>query len=132
MKTWRNISQLLSILSLLITVIGCGDASKSGPFGPPHNSPLLSPFAGQWIFEDEKTLAAPKATGTSAEHIEMLRKIWAENPQYPYKPPDLTFTGNEATGGAGILCAEYRFLTVHQHADKICQSMVSRRPIRSW
>ncbi len=90
-----------------------------GPFGAPDESRLLSPFAGVWVFDFEKTLAAQKAAGVSDEQIENLRKLYSANPQLGKMHTDLKITGNEAVG-SGLPAVEYRFFAMHEHDGNIC------------
>lgn len=96
---------------------GAGAASESGPFGPPSNSRLLSPFAGAWRFDLEKTLAAQKDGGAGEEELASIRKLYADNPQLGAMHADLTITGNEAVGADGC---EYRLFAMHEHDGIIC------------
>jgi hypothetical protein len=101
---------------------GCGGgpvASGGGPFGRPQESRLLAPFAGEWAFDFESTLAAQKAAGASEEEIDRWRKLYADNPQFGQMHPDMKITGTEAVC-SGIPASEYRFFAIHEHAGKIC------------
>jgi hypothetical protein len=108
--------------ALLLVLIGC-DASptppEGGPFGAPDESRLLSPFAGDWVFDFETTLAAQKAGGLSEENIKRLRTLYAENPQFGKMHADMTIKGNEAVC-SGLPPAEYRFFAMHEHDGKAC------------
>ncbi len=105
--------------TMFLFAIGCGDASDSGPFGAVKESILLSPFAGEWVIDFEKSLDAQKAAGASEEDIERLRKFYAENPQFGKMHPDMNITGDIAIC-AGTPNSEYRFFAMHQHGNKIC------------
>jgi hypothetical protein len=118
----RPISQTILFASFLFIFSSCsGNSSQTGngPFGPPHNSKLLSPFAGEWVFDFDKTIAAQKAAGASEKDIEGIRKLYGDHPELGKLHPDLSIAGNEAIGSE-IPASEYRFFSVHQHGDKIC------------
>ena len=121
---------ILALWALLpLAGTGCGPTSSSGPagledpssgpFGPESDSPLLAPFAGHWLFEFEKTLAAQKADGVSDEQIAQLRKLFSDNLQLGKMHPDLTIKGNVAVG-TGMINSEYRFFSMHEHDSKVC------------
>lgn len=114
-------SKSLSAIFILTSfaVIGCGSNTASGPFGAPRASVLMTPFAGEWAFEFDKTLAAQKTAGVSNQQIEQLRKFHADNPALGPMHPDLTFDGNVAVG-AGLPSSEYRLFGLHQHGSKVC------------
>jgi hypothetical protein len=107
------------LVPICIAAIGCGQDPASGPFGPPRSSALMTPFAGKWSFEFDKTLDAEKAAGASDEEIAQTRKMYAANPALGKMHPDLTFDGNVAVG-AGTVTSEYRFFGMHKHGAKIC------------
>jgi hypothetical protein len=114
--------RFMFVLALLPALAGCGAdmaGPGGGPFGAPGHSELLAPFAGDWVFDFERTLAAQKAAGATDEQIEKLRKLYAENPRFGKMHPDMTITGNVAVC-AGFPAAEYRFFTMHEHDGKIC------------
>jgi hypothetical protein len=117
----RNLCRNGALVLLSIAAVGCGqDPASSGPFGPPRSSALMTPFAGRWAFEAEKTLNAQKAAGASDEQIAEDRKVYAANPELVGQIcPDLTFDGNVAVG-AGLVSSEYRFFDMHKHGTKIC------------
>lgn len=102
-----------------IAMAGCGSDTASGPFGAPSASPLMTPCAGTWTFDLDKTLDAQKAAGVTDERIAQLRKLFADNQSLGKMHPDLTFDGNVAVG-AGLLSSEYRFFGMHTHGSKIC------------
>jgi len=116
-------SILFRIASILVltAITGCGQSENpdSGPFGPPKESRLLSPFAGEWRCDFEKTIEARQAAGTSEEEIERLRKFSSDNPQFSQLHPDLNISGDVAVS-PGIPSSEYRFFAMHQHGDKVC------------
>lgn len=109
--------------TLILFAVGCGGAADStadsGPFGPVKESLILSSFAGEWVFDFEKTLDSLNSAGASEEDIEQLRKLYTENPQIDKFHPDIKITGDIAIG-SGILSSEYRFYAMHQHDEKIC------------
>ena len=110
------------LAALLVGLSGCGDEPAepgAGPFGAPSKSPLLAPFAGEWVLDLGKTLDAQKAGGATDEDVERLRKLHAENPQLPKLHPDMTIMGNVAVC-SGTPSAEYRFFAMHQHGEKVC------------
>ena len=107
------------VLFIAIAAIGCTRDASEGPFGPAADSPLLSQFAGQWVFEFDKTLAALKAAGPTDQQIAQLRKLYAENPMLGKMHPDLTIKGNVAVG-AGTPSSEYRLFAMHKHDTKVC------------
>jgi len=119
MSAFERTFRTLSVLALGVAVAACGNRpeSGSGPFGPPKESPLLSPFAGRWAFDFEKTLAAQKEAGKSDEEVERLRKFYSANPQFGKMHPDLAITGDVAIGGVS---SEYRFFAMHAHDGKVC------------
>ncbi|MFM9960021.1 MAG: hypothetical protein ACKV2Q_02210 [Planctomycetaceae bacterium] len=111
---------LFAVLPLIsFAMIGCGLDPAEGPLGPPSESRLLAPFAGQWVFDFEKTLTAQKAAGVTDEQIAQLRKVFADNPTIGKMHPDLTIQGNVAVG-SGLLSSEYRFFAMHNHDSKVC------------
>ncbi|MGE5192646.1 MAG: hypothetical protein ACM3U2_09100 [Deltaproteobacteria bacterium] len=108
--------------AMLLALSGCGadlGGPGNGPFGAPAQSRLLAPFAGDWVFDFEKTLDAQKAAGATDEQIESLRKLYAENPQFGKMHPDMTIAGNEAAC-SGSPAAEYRLFGMHEHGPKVC------------
>ena len=107
-----------AVLAAMAGLSGCG-ADMAGPFGAPAESRLLSPFAGQWAFDFEKTLDAQKAAGATDKKIEKLRKLYARNPQFGKMHSDMTITGNEAVC-SGLPPAEYWFFAMHEHDGKVC------------
>ena len=114
----------VSLLNALVTMaslftIGCGANPASGPFGAPHASMLMTPFAGNWRFEFEQSLAAQKAAGISEEQIAQIRKFYADNPALGKMHADITIDGNVAVG-AGPLSSEYRFFGMHKHGSTVC------------
>lgn len=110
---------LNTVTMVSLFAIGCGSKSANGPFGPPRASRLMAPFAGTWIFDFEKTLAAQKAAGATEEQLARLRRLHAANPGLGNGHPDLTFDGNVAVG-AGIINSEYCFFGMHKHGSKTC------------
>jgi hypothetical protein len=92
----------------------------SSPEGhePATDSALLSQFAGPWVFELDKTLAAKRAAGAADETIAQLRRIYADESHGPMHP-DLTIKRGVAIG-AGTLSPEYRFFGMHPHGAKVC------------
>jgi hypothetical protein len=126
------------LIEFLAVLAGCGNdapvpepvenpmASASGengrgpgPFGKPVASEMFAPFAGDWVFDFEQTLAAQKSAGASDQELEMLRKQHAQNPRVFDTHHDVTISGNEAVG-SGVPSAEYRFFGMHKHGGKIC------------
>jgi hypothetical protein len=114
---------LFRIVSILVltAITGCGQGENpdSGPFGPSKESRLLSPFAGEWRCDFEKTIEARQAAGTSDDEIEHLRKFSSDHPQFSQLHPDLNIIGDVAVS-PGIPSSEYRFFAMHQHGDKVC------------
>jgi hypothetical protein len=109
-----------SLFAFLAPLTGCeGDDANQGPFGKPSESALLSPFAGAWVFDFDRTLDAQKAAGASDEELRHLRELRAQNPQVAKMHADLTITGNEAVGSGAPSC-EYRFFGLHRHDAKVC------------
>lgn len=98
---------------------GCTPNAFDGPLGPPDGSPLLSPFAGKWVFDFDKTLAAQEAAGVSEEQIAELRKLFADNPILGKMHEDLMIKGN-VVFGVGTPSSEYRLFAVHEHGSKVC------------
>lgn len=94
-----------------------GGAVGEGPFGEPSQSALLSPFAGTWVLDVDKTLEVQKADGASDEQIATLREIFARGAQVGGMFSEMTITGNEAVAKDG---SEYRFFAMHEHDGKIC------------
>jgi hypothetical protein len=118
----QNPFQIALLLALLSGVSGCGasmTAPAGGRFGAPTESQLLSPFAGKWHFDFEKTLDSRKAEGATEEQIETIRKLYAENPQIGKLHSDMTIEGNQAVC-SGKPAAEYRFFAMHGHDGKAC------------
>lgn len=108
------------IAASMLVATGCSPSpSDTGPFGASQQSPLLTPFAGQWGLESEKTFAAMKAGGMSDEAVEQLRKLYVDTPVLGGLHPDISITGNVAVGTSG-LSSEYRFFALHQHDDTVC------------
>ena len=115
-----NIRLFLILLLFPFLVVGCQPKSSNRSFDPDGDSPLLTPFAGHWVFEFEKTLAAEKAAGVvTDEQIAGMRKLFADNPQLRPMHADLTMRGNVAIG-SGIVSCEYRFFGMHNHDSKVC------------
>ncbi len=80
---------------------------------------MLSPFAGEWIFDFEKTLDAFKDAGRTDDEIASLRKLYAENPQFCSLHPNMKITGDVVVC-AGVPSAEYRLFAMHDHDGKVC------------
>ncbi|HSQ54116.1 MAG TPA: hypothetical protein VLM40_00095 [Gemmata sp.] len=80
---------------------------------------MLRPYAGHWVFNFEKTLAAQKAAGVTDDQIAKVRKLYTSNPQLGKMHPDLTFDGNVAVG-SGPIPSEYRFFAMHAHDATVC------------
>lgn len=123
----RRISQIFLCIALLFIFSGCNENSSKiddGPFGPPKESKLLSPFAGQWRFDFEKTLNAQKAAGATEENLNKIRKLYNDNPELGKMHSDLVIIGNIAVGkevdGSDMPPCEYDFFSVHKHGDKTC------------
>jgi len=124
-----TIRRVVAIYLPLLVEAGCGAngpqlgggpggaAPGEGPFGPPGQSALLSPFAGTWVLDLDKTLEAHQAAGASDEQIGAIRAFYAQNPQFGGMLSEMTITGNEAVGKDG---SEYRFFGMHEHDGKIC------------
>ncbi len=113
-------SRFTKILSLLLLAFGgCGALVSEGPFGPPVHSELLSPYAGRWTFDFEKTLAAMKSFGSTDDDIANARRLYSANPGVLKMHEDLTIQGNEAVGN-GLPSCEYDFFLVHRHGSKLC------------
>ncbi|MGA2796480.1 MAG: hypothetical protein ABSE63_02765 [Thermoguttaceae bacterium] len=114
--------QLLTFFVFIVVLSGCGKSPKqsdNGPFGPPKNSSLLSPFIGAWLFDFEKTLSAQRSAGATEEDVQRIRKFYETNPQFGKMHPDMTIEGNLA------LCSntppsEYWFFAIHEHNGKVC------------
>ncbi len=110
----------LATISLLLVVTGCDRGHQdAGPFGPLQESPLLSPFAGQWTCDFEKTIDALQAADTPDEQIDRLRKFYTDNPQLGKIHPDINISGNVAVS-PGAPSSEYRFFAMHEHDNKVC------------
>ena len=129
MEIVRWMSQVMGTLSRIeiasffvllgVVVVGCAPSASDGPFGPADYSPLLTPFAGEWVFDFEKTLAVHKAVGVTDEEIAQTRKFYADNPMLGKMHSDLAIEGNVAVG-KGIPSCEYRFFGMHEHDSKVC------------
>jgi len=119
MNALRGTPTKLLLVLMGVTAIGCTPTSSDGPFGPANASPLLSQFAGRWVFEFDKSLAAQKAAGVTDEQIAQLRKLYTDNPILGKMHPDLTIRGDTAVG-AGTPSSEYRFFAMHNHDGKVC------------
>lgn len=115
----RSLSRMVMLGLISTAATGCGADPASGPFGPPRSSARMTPFAGKWSFELDKTLDSQKAAGATDEQIAQTRKLYAENPAIGKLHPDLTFDGNVAVG-TGLPSSEYRFFAMHKHGTKIC------------
>lgn len=115
----RNAALLLLGLAIGPTVVGCTTNTSNGPFGAAADSPLLSPFAGQWVFDFDKTLASQKAAGATDEQIAQVRKLYGGGSPLGKMHPDLAIQGDVAVG-AGKPSCEYRFFAMHRHDAKIC------------
>jgi len=117
---------LVILLSGVLTGCGGGGAVSSGPFGAPDHIPLLKPFAGEWAFDFEKTLAQRKAEGVPEEQLAPIRKYRLDNPNSGNLHADLSIEGNVAVSpglalAPGVtLTAEYRMFALHQHGSKVC------------
>jgi hypothetical protein len=109
--------RLLTIVVPLMSGIGCGGNLNQGPFGPPRQSTLLVPFAGNWTCDFEKTIEAQRAAGASDEEIAQLRKLDPQHRAFRKLYPDLNFSGDLAVGHDN---SEYRFFSMHQHGDEVC------------
>jgi hypothetical protein len=99
---------LLSLFSP--AVVGCGSPATKPPFGPVATSTIMAPFAGKWVFDLEKTLAAHKVV-VEGEPSAKLRKTYGHS--------NLTFAGNSAVG-EGTISPEYRFFRMHKHGSATC------------
>lgn len=119
MRAVSNTATTSLLVLIGVVAIGCTPNTSDGPFGPTDDSPLLSQFAGQWVFDFDKTLAAQKAAGMSDGQIAQLRKLYADNSVLGKMHPDLTIKGNVAIG-PGIPSSEYRFFGMHNHGAKVC------------
>jgi hypothetical protein len=108
-----------TLLLIGVALIGCTPNSSDGPPGPATDAPLLSQFAGQWVFDFDKTLAAQKAAGSTDDKIAQLRKLYADHPMLGKMHPDLTIKGNVAVG-SGTPSSEYRFFAMHNHDSRVC------------
>lgn len=84
---------------------------RRGPY------PLLSPFAGDWAYDIDGTLAVLEKAGTPKEETDLIRKLHDEAPQVTQG--ELRFEGNVATA-LGKRPEEYRFFSMHQHDGYIC------------
>jgi|GEM_PF-2845721 len=118
----RALPRLACFVAILSGFSGCGTnmpGTSGGPFGAPAESRLLSPFAGAWAFDFDKTLAAQKAAGAPDEQVEKLRKLYSENPLLGKMHQDIKIRGNEAVG-SGMPAVEYRFFAMHEHDGKVC------------
>jgi hypothetical protein len=114
--------QLLIVFALMILLSSCSKSptqSGNGPFGPPNSSPLLSPFAGDWFFDFDKTLIVQKEAGATKEDIERIRNLYEANPQIGKMHPDMTIEGNLAVC-SNTPNSEYWFFAMHEHDGKIC------------
>jgi hypothetical protein len=107
----------LSIVSLALA--GCSPSAMDGPFGPPRHSPLLTPYAGNWVLEIEKTVAAQKAAGAKDEEIAAIRKEFTEISRIYNTKFDARIDGNQAVG-IGLPRSEYRMFAMHHHGSKLC------------
>lgn len=113
---------LLCVGAVAVGVAGCGvgsDQSGDGPFGAATEIPLLTPFAGDWVFDFERTLDERKAAGDSDEDLEKIRKLYADNPLFGQMHPDMSIAGDVAIC-SGMPPAEYRFFGIHEHDGKVC------------
>lgn len=111
---------LVALLMIVpAAILGCDSGPSAGPFGPPDHSPLLKPYAGHWVFNLAKTLAAEKAAGASDEEIAKSQELPGAFPHSEDVYPDLTITGNVAVG-SDITNSEYRFFAMHRHGDTLC------------
>jgi len=117
--TMRKLFQFICISMLFVALIGCESDADRGPFGPAEKSALLAPFAGEWIFDSEKTLEALKSAGATDKQIEGLRKLGTENPLVGQMHANMKITGDVAVG-TGDLSSEYRFFAMHSHDKKVC------------
>jgi hypothetical protein len=118
----RAATRFVFLQALAAVSTGCGAdvaGPGGGPFGAPAESRRLAPFAGDWVFDFEKTLDARKAAGAMDDEIEKLRKLYADNPQFGKMHPDMAITGNEAVC-SGMPSAEYRFFAMHEHDGTVC------------
>ena len=96
---------------------GSGGAASDSPFADaPPASPLLQPFAGQWQFHLDKTLAAWKAAGVPAAEIAAAEKM--KGAPYPLHA-DMSIQGNVAVL-KGSPEGEYFFFGVHPHGQWVC------------
>lgn len=128
-------------------VAGCTqgdvDQNKSSAWKHPQTVTILEPFQGEWVFDQERTLAQWQFEGMSDEALadvrEQLQKL--ANIEMPAETrqtmraagidpddalqslgrlhPDLTFQGHVATC-AGVPSAEYRLFHVHDHQPYVC------------
>jgi hypothetical protein len=108
----------LASIAILLSSSGCENAADTGPLGPPSHSPLLQVFSGAWRFDLHKTLNAMRASGASAEEIDLFRKHYG-NPRNVPMHANLTLNGNVAVC-SGEPSAEYRFFGMHMHGDEVC------------
>jgi hypothetical protein len=104
---------------------GCDVRSTSpaaGPFGATQATPLLSPFAGKWKFDFDRTLAAMSAAGTLPATIEQIRAFHQQHPELGPPHGDLSLTGNVAVVSNSVrqVEGEYRFFALHQHPENVC------------
>ncbi|HJT30533.1 MAG TPA: hypothetical protein VJ783_00595 [Pirellulales bacterium] len=122
MRIQRCAIGLLCGVAAAVGVAGCGvgsGQSGKGPFGAATDIPLLAPFAGDWVFDFERTLAERKAAGDSDENIEKIRKLYADNPLLGQMHPDMSMSGDVAVC-SGMPSGEYRFFGIHEHDGKVC------------
>jgi hypothetical protein len=94
-------------------------ASGASPAGGSTSAvvPILSPFEGEWKYNDAKTMAYWKATNIPANEIAQVQKMKSLAAAHP----DMTLAGDLAIlHGPGPMEGQYQFYALHAHPQFVC------------
>lgn len=121
MNTYRKRFPDQAVLCIvLVTACGCPAAPDTTSATASKPSTLLTPFAGRWTCDLEKTLAARLAAGAAKDEVDQLRQIHQVSSAGGLHP-DVTFSGDTAVyAHFNILESEYLFFGLHRHDNTVC------------
>jgi hypothetical protein len=144
LQKWLLVIVVLGVVSFIVArSANTPMPGRAGIWGEPVMPPLLEPFQGRWVCDQEQTYAAWRARGISEDVIAQNRGILRKMQEvtmpaqvqqalrsrgvtqedlratYGKMHPDIFFRGNVATS-EGVLSQEYRLFGIHTHGDGIC------------
>lgn len=109
-------------------------------WGPAVQVAALDRFQGDWVLDQDRTLAAWKEAGVAQVEIDNVRALYEKLKQMEIPSdlqralgdraaqalaargrmhPNLTFQGHVAIGD-GVPTSEYRLFAIHQHDQTVC------------